>query len=161
MSVARRPLLTAAAAGSLLCALWFVPSANATADRDSVPPDRPRSGASASASSTISSASTPASLPASVPLSAPTSMADSGEDGAVRDAGAAGDAPAASHSGDPEDIRTGDGFGVSPRGEAQGLRLADTGSVDTTPYLVGGTLFLVVGAGFVSHAARRSGSRTV
>ena len=27
MSVARRPLLTAAAAGILLCALWFVPSA--------------------------------------------------------------------------------------------------------------------------------------
>ncbi|MFJ8664781.1 hypothetical protein [Streptomyces sp. NPDC093600] len=30
MSVARRPLLTATAAGTLLCALWFVPSANAT-----------------------------------------------------------------------------------------------------------------------------------
>ncbi|MER8235436.1 hypothetical protein ACIRQY_04840 [Streptomyces sp. NPDC101490] len=29
MSVARRPLLTATAAGALLCALWFVPSANA------------------------------------------------------------------------------------------------------------------------------------
>ncbi|MEV0091913.1 hypothetical protein [Streptomyces sp. NPDC050738] len=26
----RRPLLTATAAGTLLCALWFVPSANAT-----------------------------------------------------------------------------------------------------------------------------------
>ena len=32
MSSARRPLLTAAAAGALLGALWFVPSANATAD---------------------------------------------------------------------------------------------------------------------------------
>ncbi|AIS00209.1 LAETG motif-containing sortase-dependent surface protein [Streptomyces glaucescens] len=32
MSSARRPLLTAAAAGTLLGALWFVPSANATAD---------------------------------------------------------------------------------------------------------------------------------
>ena len=31
---ARRPLLTAAAAGSLLCALWFVPSANATDETD-------------------------------------------------------------------------------------------------------------------------------
>ncbi|MBX9423261.1 MULTISPECIES: hypothetical protein [Streptomyces] len=30
MSAARRPLLTATAAGTLLCALWFVPSANAT-----------------------------------------------------------------------------------------------------------------------------------
>ncbi|MET9929945.1 MULTISPECIES: LPXTG cell wall anchor domain-containing protein [unclassified Streptomyces] len=32
MSAARRLLLTAAVAGTLLCALWFVPSANA-ADR--------------------------------------------------------------------------------------------------------------------------------
>ncbi|MFE6227336.1 MULTISPECIES: hypothetical protein [unclassified Streptomyces] len=30
MSAARRPLLTATAAGTLLCALWFVPSANAS-----------------------------------------------------------------------------------------------------------------------------------
>ncbi|WP_078948231.1 LAETG motif-containing sortase-dependent surface protein [Streptomyces griseus] len=30
MSSARRPLLTATAAGTLLAALWFVPSANAT-----------------------------------------------------------------------------------------------------------------------------------
>lgn len=30
MSAAPRPLLTAIAAGTLLCALWFVPSANAT-----------------------------------------------------------------------------------------------------------------------------------
>ncbi|MEU9604714.1 hypothetical protein [Streptomyces sp. NPDC048057] len=36
MPVARRPLLTAAAAGALLCALWFVPSANATDGRPSV-----------------------------------------------------------------------------------------------------------------------------
>lgn len=32
MSSARRPLLTATAAGTLLAALWFVPSANATQD---------------------------------------------------------------------------------------------------------------------------------
>ncbi|CAL9524418.1 hypothetical protein [Streptomyces sp. enrichment culture] len=32
MSVARRPLLTATAAGTLLGALWFVPSANATVE---------------------------------------------------------------------------------------------------------------------------------
>ncbi|CAL9564262.1 LAETG motif-containing sortase-dependent surface protein [Streptomyces griseomycini] len=40
MSSALRPLLTATAAGTLLCALWFVPSANATSDtpaRESVP----------------------------------------------------------------------------------------------------------------------------
>ncbi len=32
MSVARRTLLTATAAGTLLAALWFVPSANATGE---------------------------------------------------------------------------------------------------------------------------------
>ncbi|GAA0672251.1 hypothetical protein GCM10009535_59850 [Streptomyces thermocarboxydovorans] len=32
MSSAVRPLLTATAAGTLLCALWFVPSANATSE---------------------------------------------------------------------------------------------------------------------------------
>ncbi|MER6984212.1 LAETG motif-containing sortase-dependent surface protein, partial [Streptomyces carpinensis] len=36
-----------------------------------------------------------------------------------------------------------------------GTELADTGSVDTTPYVVGGTLFLAVGAGFVVYSVRR------
>lgn len=36
------------------------------------------------------------------------------------------------------------------------LALADTGGVDTTPYLLGGTLFLGVGAGFVTFSVRRS-----
>ncbi|MEV0966855.1 hypothetical protein AB0J25_30525 [Streptomyces sp. NPDC049910] len=141
MPVALRPLLTAAAAGSLLCALWFVPSANATADGESGQPDRSRPGASASGAAGVAR-----------------------DAGASPDADTAGGAPAVSHSGATggvpaaDDVRTGAG---EPRGEAQGLVLADTGSVDTTPYLVGGTLFLVVGAGFVSHAARRSGSRPV
>ncbi|MGW6460297.1 LPXTG cell wall anchor domain-containing protein [Streptomyces sp. NPDC055078] len=83
MSIARRPLLTAAAAGSLLCALWFVPSANATAER-----------------------------------------------GAERQHSSTGPA---SHE----------------------LRLADTGGFDTTPYVIGGTAFLGVGAGLVTYAVRR------
>ncbi|WNI28030.1 hypothetical protein [Streptomyces sp. ITFR-6] len=37
MSVARRPLLTATAAGILLCALWFVPSARGGDDHHSTP----------------------------------------------------------------------------------------------------------------------------
>ncbi|WP_228980496.1 hypothetical protein [Streptomyces sp. DH12] len=37
MSVARRPLLTATAAGTLLGALWFVPSANATVEEPGAP----------------------------------------------------------------------------------------------------------------------------
>jgi LPXTG-motif cell wall-anchored protein len=36
-----------------------------------------------------------------------------------------------------------------------GTRLADTGSVNTTPYVVGGTLFLGLGAGFVTYSVRR------
>ncbi|MCP3818994.1 hypothetical protein NLX86_12980 [Streptomyces sp. A3M-1-3] len=84
---ARRPLLTATAAGTLLCALWFVPSANATAE-------------------------------------------------AEKDEAAAGKAAAASSE--------------------EHLSLADTGSVDTTPYLIGGTAFLGVGAGFVAFSMRRA-----
>ncbi|WP_405489569.1 hypothetical protein [Streptomyces sp. NBC_00096] len=36
------------------------------------------------------------------------------------------------------------------------LELADTGGVDTTPYLLGGTLCLGAGAGFVAFSVRRS-----
>ncbi|MFF0446888.1 hypothetical protein ACFYT4_10810 [Streptomyces sp. NPDC004609] len=89
MSVTRRPLLTAAAAGSLLCALWFVPSANATAENE----DDGRQHSSAGTQGT----------------------------------------------------------------DSQELRLAATGSFDTTPYLIGGTAFLGVGVGFVTYATRRRG----
>lgn len=34
--------------------------------------------------------------------------------------------------------------------------LADTGAMDTKPYLIGGSGFLVVGAGLLVNAARRS-----
>ncbi|MFD7864941.1 hypothetical protein [Streptomyces sp. NPDC057682] len=37
MAIPRRPLLTATAAGTLLCALWFVPSAHADGDRSGAP----------------------------------------------------------------------------------------------------------------------------
>ncbi|MFF8842618.1 LAETG motif-containing sortase-dependent surface protein [Streptomyces sp. NPDC015127] len=95
MSVARRPLLTATAAGTLLCALWFVPSANATAERQ-----------------------------------------------AAQQPGA-GSATETQTSGGHE------------------LRLAETGSVDTTPYVIGGTAFLAVGAGFVAYSVRRRGEYAV
>ncbi|MBC7270982.1 MAG: LPXTG cell wall anchor domain-containing protein, partial [Streptomyces sp.] len=36
-----------------------------------------------------------------------------------------------------------------------GTRLADTGSFDSTPYVVGGTLCLTLGAGFVVYSVRR------
>ncbi|WP_351233940.1 hypothetical protein [Streptomyces sp. NPDC002133] len=95
MPVARRPLLTATAAGTLLCALWFVPSANATADAETA---GKASGPSASTSASASR------------------QGDSG---------------------------------------SEELRLAETGSVDTTPYVLGGVTFLGIGAGFVTFAGRQ------
>lgn len=104
---ARRSLLTATAAGALLGALWFVPSANATATlRSPQAPESPR------VVHTEQRRATP-----------PSEHSESSENAAA--------APT-------ED------------------RLADTGAgVDTTPYLMGGTAFLALGAGFVAHSVRR------
>ncbi|MGI5195251.1 LPXTG cell wall anchor domain-containing protein [Streptomyces sp. CA-288835] len=99
MSAARRSLLTATAAGTLLGALWFVPSANATWDG-------PAAEARAERTTTITQAK---------PASTDSTSTDQ-----------------------------------SPQTE-----LADTGAFDTTPYLVGGTLFLGLGAGFVVYSVRR------
>ncbi|MCC8478717.1 hypothetical protein LMJ41_12575 [Streptomyces globisporus] len=97
MSVARRTLLTATAAGTLLAALWFVPSANATGE-------------------------------------------NAGQQGG----------PAATSD------RT-----AGKSDDASGARLADTGpGLDTTPYLIGGTALLGIGAGFVTYSVRRSGTRS-
>ncbi|MFB7246817.1 hypothetical protein CW362_39920 [Streptomyces populi] len=114
MSAARRSLLTATAAGTLLGALWFVPSANATQD--------------------VPTPSTTA--PASTPTVTATTRASAGPDGTGTRTLSGDDGPRTS-SGD------------------DGTRLADTGAVDTTPYLVGGTLFLALGAGFVTYSVRR------
>ncbi len=101
-STARRTLLTATAAGSLLGALWFVPSANATQ-------------------------TTPG-------QQASTSVRASTE----------------------TDTRTAAATDTSTTGSTDtGIQLADTGSVDTTPYMVGGTLLLFLGAGFVTYSVRR------
>ncbi|WP_030422793.1 hypothetical protein VM636_11140 [Streptomyces sp. SCSIO 75703] len=97
MSSARRPLLTAAAAGGLLCALWFVPSANAT----------------------------------------PETVAD--------EAVSASPSPQVT-----EQARI-----ASTGTDAASVRLADTGSFDSTPYVVGGVLCLGLGAGFVTYSVRR------
>lgn len=109
---ARRPLLTALGATTLLGALWFVPSANATAP-----------GASGGHSA--------------VPAAA--NGAASGSPGPA--AGDAGGAPAR---------------GAEPGSRPIPLSLADTGSIDTTPYLLGGTVCLGIGAGFVAFSVRRS-----
>ncbi|GAA3297446.1 hypothetical protein GCM10020295_30050 [Streptomyces cinereospinus] len=89
-------MLTATAAGALLGALWFVPSANATADA----PVRERS---------VTVLTTQARATTADPA------------GAVAD----------------------------------GTRLADTGSFDSTPYVVGGAFCLTLGAGFVAYSVRR------
>ncbi|GAA0408230.1 hypothetical protein [Streptomyces luteireticuli] len=83
-----RPLLTAVAAGALLCAGWLVPNAHAA-------PEHP--------------------------------------------------SPPARHT-VPEKARD----------AAAGTRLADTGSVDTTPYVLGGLGFVAAGGALVAVAARRS-----
>ncbi|MEU9291033.1 hypothetical protein AB0D57_42065 [Streptomyces sp. NPDC048275] len=105
MSAARRSLLTATAAGTLLGALWFVPSANAT-------PEEPKQYVSTS-NSTAADATTVTSSTTSTAVQA------------------------ADESSDDQ------------------TRLADTGSVNTTPYVVGGTLFLGLGACFVTYSVRR------
>ncbi|MCX5177326.1 hypothetical protein [Streptomyces virginiae] len=115
---ARRPLLTALGATTLLAALWFVPSAGAT----SAGAEETRSG---------------------VPAGANAARAATGATGSA-DSDAGSDAPG-----------TVTGTASGPGSRPQSL-LADTGSVDTAPYLLGGTLFLGVGAGFVAFSIRRS-----
>ncbi|BAC71035.1 hypothetical protein AQJ43_02645 [Streptomyces avermitilis] len=100
-STARRSTLTATAAGTLLCALWFVPSANATQDTSG----------QQQTSTTVTQTST---------------NTDSDSDS-----------------------------GAGTDSTSLDAQLADTGSIDTTPYLVGGTLFLGLGAGFVAYSVRR------
>ncbi|MDN5382872.1 MULTISPECIES: LPXTG cell wall anchor domain-containing protein [Streptomyces] len=112
MSSARRTLLTATAAGTLLGALWFVPSANASVDapvRETGP----------AAQTTVTEQGRPASTTA-------------------EDAGTRVD-PAAE----------------AATGTGSGTQLAATGSIDTTPYVIGGTLFLALGAGFVVYSVRQ------
>ncbi|MFI1045777.1 LPXTG cell wall anchor domain-containing protein [Streptomyces griseoruber] len=106
MSSARRPLLTATAAGTLLGALWFVPSANATQDTAARTETTTQVTAQARAAST-----------ATVTHATTASTASTTSD--------------------------------------DGTRLADTGSFDTTPYVIGGTTLLALGAGFVVYSVRR------
>ncbi|MEV7421111.1 MULTISPECIES: hypothetical protein [unclassified Streptomyces] len=120
MSVARRPLLTATAAGTLLCALWFVPSAKATSDTSG------RTGGQEQ--------------------SAPAAQGQQHTEGQRRLT-----LESYEESGTP---------GAADGASRDEPLLADTGSVDTTPYVVGGTVCLGIGAGFVAYSVRRGG-RTV
>ncbi|MGW2885920.1 LPXTG cell wall anchor domain-containing protein [Streptomyces griseoruber] len=103
MSSARRPLLTATAAGTLLGALWFVPSANATQD-------------TAARTETTTQVTAQARAASTATVTHATTASTTSDDG---------------------------------------TRLADTGSFDTTPYVIGGTTLLALGAGFVVYSVRR------
>ncbi|MFG2829125.1 hypothetical protein ACGFWI_16950 [Streptomyces sp. NPDC048434] len=127
---ARRPLLTAAAAGSVLFALWFVPSANASAGDD---------GATDSGLRTASAAAGPG-------------LADRVSSGA-QDTVSGSTTTTPHHSGSGTGSRT--VSGADPAG-ARPHFLADTGSPDTTPYVIGGGACLALGAGLVSYSVRRT-----
>lgn len=122
MSSARRPLLTATAAGTLLGALWFVPSANATQDTAA------RTGTTTQVTAQARAASRTTATEA-ITASTHSSTAST-------EASAEASTDASTTSDD-------------------GTRLADTGSFDTTPYVVGGTTLLALGAGFVVYSVRR------
>ncbi|WP_448318527.1 hypothetical protein [Streptomyces sp. CO7] len=113
MSTTRRSLLTAAAAGALLGALSFVPSANATMTPEE---PEPRSAAAAPAAAGAESGSGVHTM---------TTVSDTTSTSATV------------HS------------------QADGTELADTGAFDTTPYIMGGTAFLGIGAAFVAYSVRR------
>lgn len=129
---ARRPVLTAAAAGSVLFALWFVPSAHAIVGTDGA----------------THSALRAESAPAGRSLTDPTSHTDR----TSRDAGHDG---TASTTTDADESATGSGPDDSGA-TTTGHLLADTGSPDTTPYVIGGAACLALGAGLVSYSVRRT-----
>ncbi|MGY1454465.1 hypothetical protein [Streptomyces sp. SS8] len=97
MRAHRRPLVTAAVAGGLLCGLWFVPSANATGDGEPAGTTAPRTQVQTQ----------------------PRTQTLTGSGGEVV--------------------------------------LADTGTFDSTPYLVGGLGFLGAGAALLVNARVRAG----
>ncbi|WP_405887896.1 LPXTG cell wall anchor domain-containing protein [Streptomyces sp. NBC_01136] len=134
MSAARRSLLTATAAGTLLGALWFVPSAHATQEDP------------------VQRGSAPTTMTARNSLRVQTSTES--EDKQSVDTQSGDTASASTESGTADSASTESGTTASGSNDAQ-TRLADTGSIDTTPYVVGGTLFLGLGAGFVTYSVRR------
>ncbi|WP_371676967.1 LPXTG cell wall anchor domain-containing protein [Streptomyces sp. NBC_01276] len=139
---APRPLLTALGATTLLAALWFVPSANATA------PGHP-----------AGSSGAPAAANTGTVTAADTGTVTAADTGTVTSTDTGTDTGAGVGTG-TTGTGTGSLAGVSEAEPASvvTLSLADTGSTDTTPYVVGGTLCLGLGAGFVAFSVRRSRS---
>jgi hypothetical protein len=137
VSTTRRSLLTAAAAGALLGALSFVPSANA-----SVTPERPESRSA--------DVLTAEGVPAHDVRRASGAFEASGlrtMSGAASGTSASDSASGTAGDSDPAP--------VTVPARAGDVELADTGAFDTTPYVLGGTAFLGIGAGFVAYSVRR------
>ncbi|WP_162467264.1 LPXTG cell wall anchor domain-containing protein [Streptomyces cavernae] len=128
-SAARRSLLTATAAGTLLGALWFVPSANATMEGP--------------AGHTMADTT-----PATASVRARTTTEGTAE---TADTANTADTTDTADSADSADVTT----TSDASGTEDGRELADTGAFDTTPYVIGGILFLGLGAGFVTYSVRR------
>ncbi|MCQ9183282.1 LPXTG cell wall anchor domain-containing protein [Streptomyces sp. IBSBF 2953] len=124
-------MLTATAAGTLLGALWFVPSANASQDAPVRTETTTQVTTQARAASTTTAEAVHATRATAGNASALT---------AVRTAA---------------DTTTAATVTTTDATADDGTRLADTGSFDTTPYLVGGTALLALGAGFVFYSIRR------
>ncbi|MFF2810612.1 hypothetical protein ACFVT2_26240 [Streptomyces sp. NPDC058000] len=137
---ARRPLLTAAAAGSVLFALWFVPSANAIVGEGGAP----HSGLGAD--------------------SAPVSPGRANVSDAAHTDGHAGGPAAEKHNsgarGSDSGSTTTRPGGDPAEGSGATHYLADTGSLDTTPYVVGGAACLALGAALVGYSVRRTRDET-
>ncbi|WP_438486125.1 hypothetical protein [Streptomyces sp. S186] len=132
---ARRPLLTAAAAGSVLFALWFVPSANAIVGEGGAPHSGVRT------------------------ESAATDRDRANVAGAGRSQGRIGGSAekrnsAARESGGGSTTTRPGGEPAEDDGPAH--YLADTGSPDTTPYVVGGVACLGLGAALVGYSVHRT-----
>ncbi|MEU6522562.1 hypothetical protein ABZ892_06815 [Streptomyces sp. NPDC046924] len=148
MSSALRPLLTATAAGTLLCALWFVPSANATSDL-------PAGGTpSASPSPQVTEQARVVSSTSSIsPTTAPSTASTTSTATAVSSAPATSSMPSAPSVSSVSPMSPMSSDVVDPAGGQ--VRLAATGSFDSTPYVLGGTACLTLGAGFVVYSVRR------
>lgn len=136
MASRRSITTTAAAAGALLTALCFVPSASASVEH----PERAAAPGSPTAAGTgLRSAAAPAAGLKTVKPGLRTSTSGL-------------NSPASGLKAARSGLRA---SGSSLSSQAR-LNLADTGSVDTTPYLVGGTVFLAMGAGLVVFSRRRA-----
>ncbi|GAA2665004.1 hypothetical protein [Streptomyces lunalinharesii] len=132
---ARRPLLTAAAAGSLLFALWFVPSANAIVGDGGAP------------HSDLRTDSAPAVPGRAKVADAAGTERHTGERSVKESAGER-------QSGSGSTTTRPGGAPAESAGPAR--YLADTGSPNTAPYAVGGAACLALGAALVGYSVHRT-----